>query len=273
MRATRATRSRGLLDDVNVLRLYGGVIHLNPDELDLQLQLHGSTGTYWSGITCPCVHASERQPDPTCAHCRGQGYLYPPQNAQRMIVLDVQRSSTERLIASGSLPSGTVQLTFPSSVIPAWGDLWMPDGEEHVVEEVLSIRAPLPRHEVSMYRASSDSRPVPMNAPAPRLLYPHLREVEMVTYLERATDGTSRVCYAPPTEYHIDDEGRFTWRDGAGPPVGQVWTIRYRAPAAFRLFNVAPRYRTEADQRMPHAVTARRLDRVSPNDFVPVVQP
>ena len=266
-------RTPGMMGWFNTAVMNGVGVHLNADEFDTQIELHGSTGTHCAGITCPCMRNHERTPDAMCAHCRGQGYLYPEQTRTRTIALDTSRSATAKLVAAGKMLDGSVQLTFRAGIVPAWGDLWLPDGEEHVVEEVLVQRTDPVRTDAGIWRVTSDSRPVAGDMPKPRLLYPHFRSIDLVTWLERGIDGTTTVKYPPASEYSVDADGRWTWRPGAGPPPGQVWTVRYRAPAAYRVFQVAPRYRTEADQRMPHAVTARRLDRVGADDLAPVVRP
>lgn len=258
----RADRSRGVLDSVNVAQMAG--LHLSAAELDLAIVTHGSSGELRRHVHCPCLRIDTRSAAIDCEHCRGTGRLYPPAMRQPLIVLDLQRNATLKLVAAGRVPSGTVQLTFPSGVVPGDGDMWLPDEEVHVVEEVLYREGSSRVTDAILRdrRISPDQVKPALGARRERLLYPTPCCVEHVAYV----DDEGKLIQANGAEYHVDGEGYWTWRVG-GPSPGRAWSVRYRAPAAYLVHTSAPVYRVEADEPMPHRVIAQRLDRLSHQDL------
>lgn len=258
------TRTRAPFDDIDTADVLGLGIHLRASTFDKTIARYGSPGVLWPAVTCPCANPAEGSRDPTCPNCAGQGVLYPPERWQRTRALDTQRNATVQLIAAGQLPEGSIRITFPTAVIPSKGDLWLPDLEEHVVDEVLSVRQPIPRERLSMWEKTTDTEPA-VDIPArARLKYPKVLAVEVVTWRDPVTKA---ICYASEGDYTIAPNGDWTWLRG-GPGPGASWSVRYRAPAAYRLHTELPRYRAEGGKRMPHACTGRRLDRIG-DDHLP----
>jgi hypothetical protein len=151
-------------------------------------------------------------------------------------------------------------------MIPAMGDMVLPCGDVHVVQETL-FRDGSRRVTDSLLR---DARRAPDHLPAPqrprleRLLYPGVTCVEMVSYLNEAGD----LVLATESQYALDSDSRWTWRDGFGPAPGAAWTVRYRAPAAYVVYTSAPMFRHEGGgSPMPYRVQAQRLDRASAEDL------
>lgn len=251
------------MDAVNVASLMG--THLSAGEFDLLIVQHGSSGQFQRAMPCPCVRLETRMPDVSCKTCRGLGRYYPEDMREPMIALDVNRSETRRLAALGHLPSGTIQLTFPTGIIPSFGDLWLPDEEEHVVTETLWLHGSMQATERALRpdRVGQDQTKPSLQPRRERLLYASICCVESVAYKGR--DG--KVKIANEQDYHIDAEGRWTWRDGRGPAPGSAWTVRYRAPATYAIHTSEPVYRTEADERMPHKCQAQALYRLSHEDL------
>lgn len=260
--ATRASRSRGLLDTANLADMLG--VHMSALELDTMIVLHGNSGEFRRCMICPCVRRDIPNGDVGCPDCHGLGRQYPIHLREPLYVLDVQRSATAKLMAAGKLAQGTIQITFPSGVIPAFGDMWLPDQEEHVVTEVLFLDGSRRTVDADLrpFRVSSDSIKQADVGRKERLLYPNPCCIEDVAY--KADDGTT--LHATPMQYHVDGDGRWTWRIG-GPAPGEAWVVRYRAPATYVIGTADPMYRSEADQRMPHRVTAQRLDVASHEDL------
>jgi len=256
----------GILDGVNVGAFPG--IHFNPEEYTSLILNHGSGAEYRRSVTCPCARIETRQAAMGCKFCRGLGLLYPEDLRGPTIVLDSSRSATNKWAAAGVLPSGTIQVSFPIGVIPAIGDMLLPDEEVHVVEETLwrddrAVDGNVVRLDRARMVPGRDD-PVPQRAAVERLLYPDTTEIERVTYIDEARDA---MVAARPADYRVAADGTFTWAAGRGPEPGKAYTVRYRAPAAYIVHSSAPVFRQEASTGMPYKATLGRLDRLSADDL------
>lgn len=258
------SRGRGVFDVVNAADLAG--VQFSAAEFDSLIATHGNSGELRRSVSCPCRRIDTRMPDVSCDHCHGLGWIYPPTLREPMIWLDTQRSAQAKIEGAGDLVDGTAQFTFPSGVVPARGDMMIPDGEEHVVTEYLYRDGTrrTPDALLRPYRSSADQVKPAQVGRRERLLYPVPCCVEFVAYIRPSDRGLAQ---ANPTEYQIDNDGRWTWRGEAGPEPGEAWTVRYRAPAVYVIGKALPRFRHQHDQRMPHMVTAKRLDIVSSEDL------
>lgn len=254
---------RGLLDTTNVAAV-GTPLHLSAAEYDLEIAVHGTSGELRRGMPCPCARIDTRAPAIDCTACRGFGVTYPEALREPMIWLDSQRSATFKRSAAGELRQGTIQVTFPSRVIPTARDMIRPDGERHVVEELLWVQGSNRVTDASLRpRPSVDQVPAARGLRKERLLYaPCECEIEHVIYRR---DG--ELVAARPSHYQVDADGRWTWHAGFGPQPGEAWSVRYLAPAAYVITDTMPAFRSEADEPMPHRATAVRFDRVKPDDL------
>ena len=253
-------RSRGIFDDVNVIFREGVGIRLNPAEFDELILQHGNEGEFRKHVACPCRRDGRSAPRIDCADCYGSGRLYPPELRVRTMAYDHSRTQRQQALHAGLIPDGSVQITFLTALEPAMGDQWYPDHEEHTIEEMFQREggAATTPTVVGLWD-SLDSQPyVPPTGP-PRLRYERPCCFEAVAYRD---PDTERVVLAQPYQYHVDEDRVWHWRSG-GPRAGDYWTTRYRAPAAYQIHLEQPRYRSEAGRRLPYAVTALRLDRLS----------
>jgi hypothetical protein len=259
---SRSSRSRGLLDSTNLADITVGT-HLSALEYDTFIVINGNSGEFRRAMLCPCVRIDTRTPDVSCKQCHGIGRTYPMHLREPMIALDTNRNAMAKLAGAGKITQGSIQVTFPSKVVPGFGDMWLPDNEEHVVNETL-FRGGSNRANAAVVRAGrvGDSVPRIPVARQERLLYPAPCCVENVSY----KDADGETIHATPAQYHVDDDGRWTWKVG-GPEMGKAWTVRYRAPAAYVVHLSSPVYRSEADEALPHKTTLQRLDTVSSEDL------
>lgn len=249
-------RSRGILDAVNVGEVEG--IHFNSAEFDALIAAHGSSGELRRSLYCPCVRIDTRTPDASCKHCNGIGKIYPEKLREPLIFLDSSRTANQQWAAAGVVVKGTIQVTFPTGTIPGEGDMILPDGEEHVVHEQL-FREGANRVDdglLRIHRQSPDAVKPALKKARERLLYPTRCCVEHVAY-RRGPELLS----AHPSEYHVAEDGTWTWRGDAGPEPGHSWSVRYRAAAVYVVHDAVPRLRVEQDTPMPYLVTAKRLDK------------
>lgn len=240
--------------------------HLSPLEFDALLRAHGSPVEYRPAIACPCVRIDTRMPAGTCPTCKGLGRVYPEALRKQVTVLDTQRSATLRLERAGLAAQGTIQLTFPVGVIPALGDMVLPCGDVHIVQETL-FRDGTRRVTDAMIRdarRAPDHLPVAQRERTERLLYPGISCIELASYIN--ADGA--FVMATEAQYTIDADSRWTWKEGFGPAPGAAWTVRYRAPAAYVVYTSSPMFRHEGGGGpMPYRVQAQRLDKVSAEDL------
>jgi hypothetical protein len=255
-------RTSGLFDQVNLADL-GGIVHLRPEEYDRLIEAHGNSCEYRRAMLCPCRRIDAGTPALGCKHCRGLGYLYPPSMRMPMILLDVSRSGNLKLVAAGLVAQGQISLTFPRGFLPGRGDIVLPDGDLHLVQEQL-WRGGTRRVPREALREDREPGAVPLvqRPRLERLLYPCEVQIEAVYYIA----GENLHC-ARPSEYTLTDDNRWTWREGFGPEEGEAWSIRYRAPAAYMVENASPVFRHEADEGCPYRVEAKRLDRLGPDDL------
>ena len=189
----------------------------------------------------------------------------PQQLREAMVWLDSQRAATFTRAAAGEMRAGTIQITFPSGVIPTTGDMIRPDSERHVVEELLWVQGSSRVTDASLRpRVSADQVPQARGVrKRERMLYaPSECEIEHVAYHHEG-----QLVSARPNHYQVDEDGRWTWHAGLGPQPGEAWSVRYLAPAAYVITDTMPAYRAEADEPMPHRATAIRFDRVKPEDL------
>lgn len=261
---TRARTRTGSLDELGALTS----THLQVEEYDALIQEHGNAVEYRRSVMCPCVRIDTRTPEARCPECKGLGYMYPEHLREDIIVLDTQRNATLKLVAAGKMTAGTVQLTFPSGFIPAMGDMVLPTGEEHVVQEQLWVESALRLEPSPMreFRVSADHVPVAQVQRKERLLYPRPCCIESVAYF-RGIGAARELVHANESDYHVDIDGRWTWLGSSGPEAGHAWSVRYRAPAVYVVHTSAPTYRSEAGASMPYRVVAHRLDKVSHEDL------
>lgn len=245
-----------------------GSLHLSVQEFNEALLAHGSACEHRQAILCPCVRIETSQPDISCSHCRGVGYLYPVSMRQPLIVLDTQRNATMKWAQAGLMQDGTVMMTFPCGIIPGRGDLILPDNDVHVIQEHL-FREGSRRVDDSMLRDErtrviKEQRKRPLGSRNEKLIYPTDVCVEAAFYID-ADD-----VLVPLTEgmhYKLGPSNTWLWLDDWGPPPGKATSVRYQAPAAYMVEGSSPRLRQESTESMPYAVTLKRLDRVSPDDL------
>lgn len=260
-------RSDGLFSNVNMTEL-APPFHLSVREFNDMLLEHGSGAEWRKAVWCPCIRIDNRQASSACEDCRGKGVLYPEHLREPLIILDTSRTSTMRYAAAGLMADGQIEVTFPCGIIPGQHDMLLPDEDVHVVNQVLfreMTRRLDDRDHLHDDRRAFDGavkqQQIPRNE---RLLYPTDVCVEEVFWRDEAkTLHSGRVG----THYTLGPENEWIWTGSHGPPPGMSWSVRYRAPAAYLIQGSGPMLRREAGDNMPYRVSARRLDKVGPDDL------
>lgn len=251
----------GALDfDVGIGGLGG--LHFDPFEMNDLVEKHGIGAELRQAVLCPCIRPETGHARASCPDCRGLRWLHPEALRQSVIVLLSSRNLQRQALAAGHMLTGTAQVTFPIGIVPGEGDLLLPEGEEHVVSEIL-YRAQLDASpsRVRALTTASDEQPPNLTPRRERLLYPDIVRVEHVVYW---TDSAPAGRATPATRDHdwrLGADGAIEWVAGRGPAPGAGYSVRYVAPAAYMLFPAEPKFRSENGQTMLYSVLAQRLDR------------
>ncbi len=253
--------------DENFARLTSfAAIHLDPLEVDEFVSQHGVCGRLRRAMVCPCRRAASEQAAVDCPDCAGAGLLYPSALDVHTMALLTSRDANTRAVGAGHMTTGHVSATFPSAIspgvplIPGRGDQFWPEGEVHVVQQLL-YRGGMPDL-VDRFELSDGPEPPPraIEPEQDRLLYPENVEVE-----QAAMRGPSGVVMLRQgfdfTIVHHDRQAYIAWKPGRGPERGRAVSLRYRAQAVYVVAESAPRARFEAGAGMPFQAQLHRLDR------------
>lgn len=248
-------------------------LHFNPVEFDELVLIHGNSGEWRRGQLCPCLRIETRRPNAGCEVCQGIGFVYPLEQRCSTCFLDHSRSTSAKADGPGYLADGTISFTLGLGLVPARGDLLLPDDDIHVVHEVFHRDTAQVTNHAALSRRLRDDEvertEAPPNAvfrslaagPA-RLLYPTVTELEAVHWLEPEPGRVGGLRLARATEGHdyVLTDGSIRWLADAGPNRGRGFTVRYRAPAAYIVHGTAPMFRHESGHTMPWNGQASRLD-------------
>lgn len=233
------------------------LLHVNQDELEDVILEHGQGAELRRAVRCPCARPETGQPSVSCLGCRGLGYFYPESMREPVVVLLHSRNPKREDQAAGSRVRGDAQATFTLGVIPAAGDLVLPEAEVHTVHQLLQ-RAYNPVRPETLRDRLDDGVTLPDLGPAEdRLVYPSVAMIEAVAW--KPSTGVP-VVGREGTDFDLTDGNRITWRPGRGPEGGASFSVRYRAPAVYVVEYDPSAYRAEAGTRYPYKATVHRLD-------------
>lgn len=238
-------------------------VRFDPEEFEGLLHARGVGCLLRKAIRCPCQRIETRQARVGCPSCAGTGFAYPVELEEPIVALVLGRSPRRSQLPVGQEVVGTCTITFPMGVIPSQGDMVLPDGEEHAVQQVLRRSVAQVDPQVVRDRATAPDHRAPVLAPTTeRLLYPDVTRIEHLYWM----DDDQRL--------HAGEEGRdFTrranlieFRPGRGPSPGKAFTVRYRAPAAYVVSPGEPVSRT-GEGNFPYRCDGQRLDRWGTSDL------
>lgn len=241
-------------------------IHIEVEEIDDLICRHGVGCEVRHAIRCPCARIETTYASAGCSDCSGHGYIYPDDDLMRVaaIVLVTGRRARRGDQGAGqTVQQEGVQSLFPSDITSlAQGDQVWPDGEYHTIHQVLH-RASKQVSEAAtreLQTAPEHVRPV-VAVRIERLVYPVILGIDAVYFKDATLDKVVKAFEV--TDYTLGPRNEFRWNEGRGPDPGQGYSVRYRAPAVYIIEYDTPRFRSEAGNQMPWAVTLSRLDRWS----------
>lgn len=252
-----------------------------PELIDRLIERDGTPGEFRRGMSCPCVRPDTNRPELGCKVCRGHGIMYPAHLREPLIrALGSGRTATAALEAGGVVVTGDMKLTFPSRLRPTHYDLWLPRGDEHVVEERLHHQydrvedfehlhraswpyqpGDAPRDEPGLHNGTGayDDRPTPRQREV--LLYPAIRCVEAVVWRDARGDLVEGI---EGVDWRLDTDGdavKVAFLGARRPARGDAYTIRYRAPAAYVVGRTEPVAVMSGCTNLPMRCTLHRLDK------------
>jgi len=171
---------------------------------------------------------------------------------------------------AGGRDVGSVSATFPAEVAPQRGDLVLPRGQTHFVDEVL-VRGKNPLADAIASRRRSDLVDAGGgDAPDDSLRYPTVQSVsgvwgwnpEAVVEILASWGRTSLAGLMPGQlervygvgmprllGWEVVDGNLIRWQRGQGPELGSTYTVKYEAQAVYCIVE-DPGYRADGDKRL-----------------------
>ncbi len=261
--ATSRPLARDLQDDHRPpeldVKFYGGdfpEVRLDPAEFEGLIYARGVGCLYRKAIRCPCLRVETRQARAGCPVCGGLGFAYPVELEEPIVALVLNRSPRRSQLPVGQEVVGTCTITFPVGIIPSQGDMVIPDGEEHAVQQVLRRSIAQVDPQTVRDRQTAPDQRAPVVAPVTeRLLYPDVTTIETMYWL----DG-ERLRQGIVGRDFVRRGNLIEWRPECGPEPGKAFTVRYRAPAAYVVSPGEPVSRT-GEIGFPYRCDGQRLDR------------
>lgn len=242
-------------------------VHFNPHEIDALIAEHGNVCEYRRAVLCPCSRIETQMGAIGCPVCRGIGWSYPTTMRCTTRLLDQSRSGQSKIEPAGAILRGEAQFTFRIGILPALGDLVLPECETHVVMELMHRNV----QQIDGYAEAVKLPPRGLSRPLParseRLLYPEIFEIEAVVWIHEGelVVGVEGVQYrqkpTPDGGLTIEFMGSF------GPQQGEGYSVRYIAQAAYMIRGSVPMFRHEGDVAFPYRSSLSRLDKVQEMDL------
>ena len=239
--------------------------HLDPREFDLAIVQHGKKGEYRRSLVCPCQRIETGWSRSTCTSCRGLGRMYPEDMRCQEWVMPSKPDGSGSFTPAGLVYDVGKAAMMRSTSNPAVGDMWLPCGEVHTVQQLVRFNVQqVPVNDLRRRITTQSHTDVP-RIPTPatgRLLYPEVRQIDACAY-----DVGDEVRMARQGVDFRLDGATIEWIGAAGPPPGGAATVRYQAPAAYLVGLTVAAWGTEGGQRMPWRVRLDRLDTLADADL------
>lgn len=237
-------------------------VRLDVDAFEELILARGVGCIYRRAVRCPCARIETGGARAGCPSCRGLGLAYPEHMEAPIVAIITNRSPRRSRVTAGELVTGTCTVTFPSGLIPAQGDMILPDGEVHSVTEVLRRQMAQVDPGVVRARATTPDQLAPLvRATTERLRYPGVVRVEAVAWID---NGALRVG-REGADFTVDGSA-IRFAGDAGPAPGGAFSVRYLAPGAYVIAPAEPVART-GEPGFPYKAEAQRLDQLGSPDL------
>lgn len=247
------------------------LLHVDLAELRDVIRQHGIGAELRRSLVCPCLRRESRQPQIDCPSCYGLGRLYPSSMRESVEVLLTARNPRREDMPAGVVFPGDAQCTFDLGTLPGRGDMLLPDGDVHVVDQVLYPAGVITGTAAVSARATAaglgDVTPVAPSAPSLRLLYPGLNalgEPDLCIEALGWWDGTETRLGEEGVDFEVFGGNQILWLGGTVPT---AISVRYVAPSAYIVEYDPAKFRTEAGLGYPFKCTVHRLDKWAQRDL------
>lgn len=237
-------------------------VRLDAEAFDDLVLARGVGCSYRRAVRCPCARIETGGARSGCPSCRGLGLAYPAGMEAPIVAIITGRSPRRSRLAGGEMVTGTCTVTFPSGIVPAQGDMLLPDGEVHSVTEILRRQMAQVDPVVVRGRATAPDQLAPLvRATTERLRYPGVVTVEAVAWID---NGALRLGRAG-VDFTVDGNA-IQFVGDAGPAAGGAFSVRYLAPGAYVIAPAEPVART-GEPGFPYRAEAQRLDQLGSPDL------
>lgn len=246
-------------------------LRIDPQRLQSLIERHGVSGELRRSMICPCVRSETGRARLDCPSCLGLGRLYPAHAREPLCVLLLNRNPMGSDAEPGAMVRVDATMTLPLPIVPGRGDMFVPDREQHVVDEVfhagrLDADAEVLAEEeltgISLESQGSQSRSFTLRYPADVTGCPLV--VEHVSWW----DGQQARMGTEGEDWWLDGR-ELVFAPGAGPSQGEAHvSVRYRAPAAYVVEHNPAFYRAGSGVTVPFRCGVSRLDKMGKRDLL-----
>jgi hypothetical protein len=210
---------------------FANSMHFDPADQAAFIEAHGSQCVVWPVLTCPCLR-EERQFDPLCHTCHGNGRYYPDGASYATILLLHQETSKRTFQEAGTWTEGTIQASLLPGVRMCERDKvrWV-DIKDTFNDELLT-------------RGLQD-----------RVRF--TAGVELLVVADRTQ------VYRPDVDYTLTPPNTVTWLPGGQAPLlARQYSVKYACFPEYLVVNDSPRLRVEHRFSQSQEVVLMRLDKI-----------
>lgn len=246
------------------------LLHVDLAELQDVISQHGIGAELRRSLICPCLRRENRQPQIDCPSCNGLGRIYPESAREPVEVVLTARNPRKEDQTAGVMFPGDAQCTFALGILPGRGDMLLPDGDVHVVDQVLYPNVVTDNSAVTARAAAAglgDVTAIATATPELRLLYPGLNALgrpELCIEQLGWWDGTETRLAVEGVDYELVQGNLVRWLGSTTPT---AISVRYTAPSAYIVEYDPAKFRAEAGIGYPFKCTVHRLDKWAQRDL------
>src|SRR4029077_3547958 len=212
---------------------FANSMHFDPADQAAFIEAHGSQVVVFPVLPCPCLR-EERQFDPLCMTCHGNGRFYPEGASYATILLLHEETSKRTFQEPGTWTEGTIQATLlPGIQLRERDKVQQVDIKDVFADEILTRGL----HDRVRFSAG----------------------VELLTVADRTQ------VYQPGRDYVLIPPNTVALlHGGLAPPLASQYAVAYAAQPEYLVVNDSPRLRVEHRRVQCAEAVLMRLDKIAP---------